>query len=152
MPFTMRPYRRFPVQCVVSDHALLWSLIVVLVLSSEPAYAEWVKLFSTSTKKGGHTIYSEPGTDSRKGDLVRIWILFDYNTIQTEAGDSFLSDIQQSEFDCAEKRFRLLAYMWYSGNMRSGNVVYTNSSGTNWAPAEPNSIGQFLWKFACGKQ
>ena len=54
MPFTFRPYRRFPVQGSVTDNAdpfltlspayfsAFWSLITLLFLSSAPVYAEWV--------------------------------------------------------------------------------------------------------------
>ena len=54
MPFLIRPHRRFPVQCAVAYNAGpvlklplasclgFGSLITLLVLSSGPAYAEWV--------------------------------------------------------------------------------------------------------------
>ena len=54
MPFTLRPHRRVPMPCAVTYHAGLlltlplayclgfWLLITLLVLSSGPAYAEWV--------------------------------------------------------------------------------------------------------------
>jgi hypothetical protein len=55
MPFSIRPYRRFPVQCAVTYNAGpfhklplayfsgFWLLITLLVLSSSLAFAEWVK-------------------------------------------------------------------------------------------------------------
>lgn len=54
MSFSVRPHRRFPVHCSVTYHADpflkqslayffgFWSLITLLLLSSVPAYAEWV--------------------------------------------------------------------------------------------------------------
>jgi hypothetical protein len=56
MPFTLRPFRRFPVQCSVRYHASPFltlplayvlgfgALITLLVLNSGPAYAEWVAI------------------------------------------------------------------------------------------------------------
>lgn len=38
MPFTLRPFRRFP----LAYFSGFWLLIMTLVLSSAPAYAEWV--------------------------------------------------------------------------------------------------------------
>ena len=38
MPFTLRPFRRFP----PAYFSGFWLLIMTLVLSSAPAYAEWV--------------------------------------------------------------------------------------------------------------
>ena len=40
MPFLIRPYRRVP----LAYFSGFWLLIMLLVLSSRPAYAEWVKL------------------------------------------------------------------------------------------------------------
>ena len=56
MPFTLRPYRRFPLQCSVTYNAGpflklplayfsgFWLLITLLVLSSGPAYGEGCRL------------------------------------------------------------------------------------------------------------
>jgi hypothetical protein len=56
MPFSIRPFRHFPVHCAVTYHrdtflSLLltyfsgfWLLITLLFLNSGPAHAEWVSL------------------------------------------------------------------------------------------------------------
>ena len=76
-----------------------------------------------------------------------------FNTAQTAAGVSFLSSKSLLEADCKEERVRDLAYSWFSGKMGSGNVVHTDSASTmKWIPIEPESIGETLWKIACGKQ
>jgi hypothetical protein len=163
MPFTLRPYRRFPVQCSVRYHAgpfLTLSLasvlgfgvlITLLFLNSVPAYAEWVAL-GYSESLGGYTVYVDPDTIRRNGDLVTMWALTDYTTRQTVADISFLSSKAQNEFDCAEKRRRELAVTWFSGNMGYGNGVWNNSDETTWRPVAPGSVGHGVWKFACGKE
>lgn len=125
-------------------------LVAVLCLSiGGPAYAKWVPLGDNNKM----TVYADPDTIRRKGNLVKIWVLMDYKTAQTSAaGKSYLSSKGQSEFDCAEERRRTLAYRFFSGHMGKGNVVFTNSDEDKWEPVEPGSVGQIMWKLACGKK
>ncbi len=125
------------------------ALITLLVLSSGPAYAEWV-VIGYSKSLGGYTLYVDPDTIRRKGDLVKVWALTDYSTIQTIAALSFLSSKAQNEFDCVEERQHELAVTWFSGQMGHGNGVWHNSDETEWRPVAPGSAGQGVWKFACG--
>jgi hypothetical protein len=97
------------------------------------------------------TMYVDPNTIRRKGDLVKMWHLYDFKTVQTVEGDSFLSSVDQSEYDCAEERSRKLAYTRFSGNMGNDKPIYSNSDEGKWIPVAPRSVGLALWKFACGK-
>jgi len=162
MPFTLRPFRRFPVQCSVRYHAgpfltlpLAYflgfgSLITLLLLSSGPAYAEWVSIGANN--QGGRTVYTDPDTIRLKGDVVTMWSLNDYKTIQTMGSASYLSYKVQTEYDCAEGRIRKLASTFFSGNMGSGDVVYSISKEGRWHLVEPGSLGQSEWDVACDKE
>ena len=125
-------------------------VMTLLVLSSSPAYAEWVKV--SDSDEAGKTVYVDPTTIRRNSNLVKMWQFYDYKTVQTVGGIGFLTAEEQWEFDCAEERSRVLALKEFSGNMGSGTVVYTNSEVGKWQPVAPSSIGQLLWKFACGKK
>jgi len=125
------------------------ALITILELSSVSAYAEWVSI-GYSDSLGGYTVYVDPTTIRRKGDLVKVWALTDYTTMQTVVAHSFLSSKAQNEFDCAEERQHELSVTWFSGNMAKGNGVWNNSNETEWRPVAPGSVGQGVWKFACG--
>ena len=137
-------------QRVTVRHMKRLLLITLLLLSSGPAYAEWVKV--SDSDEAGMTVYADPDTIRRNRNLVKMWQFYDYKTVQTVAGIGFLTVKEQWEFDCAEGRRRVLALTEFSGNMGSGTVVYTNSEVGKWQPVEPSSIGQLLWKFACGKK
>ena len=162
MSFSMRPYRRFPVPCSVTHYAGpflklplayvlgFWLLITLLVLSSVPAYAEWELV--SGDDEAGLTVYVDRDTIRRKGNLVKMWQLYDYKTVQTVAGDSLLSVQRQNEYDCMEERTRMLAYTWFSSNMGKGRVVYRAADEQQWEPVVPRSIDRTLWKVACGKQ
>lgn len=162
MPFSIRPVRRFSAPCSVTYHAGpflklplaylfgFWLLITLLLLSCVPAYAEWV--FASGNDEAGLTVYVDPDSIQRKGNLAKMWQLYDYKTVQTVAGDSLLSFQRQNEYDCAEARTRLLAYTWFSSNMGRGRVVYETADVQQWEPVVPRSINHTLWKAACSKK
>jgi hypothetical protein len=163
MPFSIRPYRRFPVHCAVTYHAGpflklppayllgLGSLITLLLLSSGSAYAEWVSIIS-SESAGGYTVYVDLDTIRHEEDGVEMWELYDYKTRGTKEGYSFLSFKKRNEYGCPEERLRTLAVMHYSGSMGSGMLVSSNSDQGKWKRVPPGSVGEALWKVACNKQ
>jgi hypothetical protein len=124
-------------------------LITLLLLSSRPAYAEWV---SVSANNSGETVYVDPGTIRRTGDMVKMWALYDFKTIQTVLDTSFLSRESQREYDCVEERTRRIALTYFTGNMGSGTVVYSDADEQKWEPVQPQSVAQSLWKVACAKK
>lgn len=145
MPFPIRPYRRLPLTCGLG----FASQIILLVLSSGPAYAEWVRALNNQTDP---TLYVDSDTIRRDGTVVKWWELLDYKTVQTVAGLSFLSMKVLREYDCAGEQIRVLAMADFSGNMANGKVVFTDFAQSNWVPVQPESMGQALWKFVCGKE
>jgi hypothetical protein len=146
MPFSIRPLRRLP----LSYWSGFLSLIILLLQSNGQAYAEWDPI---DIADNGRTTYADPDTIRRKGDLVKMWELHDFKTVQTAEAGSFLSVKSQSEYACAEERVRILAYTEFSGNMGNGNVVWRRHFGEGeWGPVEPESLGQKSWKLVCGKK
>jgi hypothetical protein len=129
---------------------LLLIALTLLVLSSGPAYAEWVKV--SDSDETGKTVYVDPATIHRNSNLVKMWQFYDYKTVQTVGGNRFLTAKEQWEFDCAEERSRVVARKEFSGNMGSGTMIFTNSEVGKWIPVIPGSIGQTVWEVACGKQ
>jgi hypothetical protein len=124
--------------------------LALLVLSSGPAYAEWVKV--SASDETGKTVYVDPATIRRNSNLVKMWQFYDYKTVQTVGGNRFLTAKEQWEFDCAEERSRVVARKEFSGNMGSGTMVFTNSEVGKWIPVIPGSMGQTVWEVACGKK
>jgi len=162
MPFSIRPYRRFLAPCSVAYNAgrLLklsqpfilgfWLLITLLMLSSGTVFAEWVLV--SGDDAAGLAVYVDPATIRCNGNLAKMWQLYDYKTVQTVAGDSLLSIKRFNEYDCGEERTRMLGYTWFSGNMGSGNVVYSTTEQLPWEPVVPRTINRSLWKVACNKK
>lgn len=125
-------------------------LITLLMVDSGPAYAEW--LWASANDVQGLTIYVDPDSIQRKGDLVTLWQLYDYKAVQTVAGNSFLSSKAQRQFDCGSQRTKLLAFTHFTGNMGNGNRVLTDSNEAEWKSVAPGSVGHVLWRFACSKK
>lgn len=155
MSFTLCPCHCFPLSRL-RDHALRGGihmkrllLITFLLLSSAPAYAEWVGI---GTSNNGATVYVDPDTIRRKGDLVKMWILYDFKSTQTVLNKSYSSSRSQDEYDCTKDRHRALAITSFSGNMGSGTVRSSYSIKGKWEPVPPGTITQTLWKVACDKQ
>jgi hypothetical protein len=107
---------------------------------------------SLGESDSGTTVYADPATMRREGDLVKMPVLFDFKTMQTKAGVSYLSAKAQMEYDCAEQRFEGLAVLYFSGNMGKGNLLDRSSGKGNWLRVSPGSLDQALWKLACGKK
>ena len=143
MPFSIRPFRFIPM--------VFASLITLLLLSNEPAHAEWVSL---GENPSGTTVYVNPDTIRRKGERVKMWVQYDYKTIQTVAvaGFPYLSQRTQQQFDCVDGRYRFRSSVEFSGNMGRGESVKSESHEGKWHPVSPNSVSEDLWKYACRRR
>ena len=125
-------------------------LIILLVLSNGIVYAEW--LLTSGNDESGLKVYIDPDSIRRKGNLAKMWQLYDYQTVQTVAGDSLLSIKRFNEYDCTGELTRMLGYTWFSGNMGSGKVVYSTPEVQPWESVGSRTINHTLWKVACDKK
>jgi hypothetical protein len=137
-----------------------WSLITLLLLNNVPAYAEWVAVEKDYLAPGRQTVYIDPDSIRREENLVMIWQLIDFKWMQGNAGigplgfgpHRFFSTKTHKQFDCEEKRVRLLAFTEFSRRMGSGIAANGYVDKDYWLPVEPESINQALWELACGKE
>ena len=130
-----------------------WSLITLLVLSGAPAYAEWVKVDKDYFSSGLWTIYVDPDTIRREGNLVTVWQLVDFKAMQGGRSPTrFCSTKTHKQFDCAEKRFRLLAFTEFTDGMGTGEPTGGYVDKDTWLLVEPESVSQALWEMMCGKK
>jgi hypothetical protein len=131
----------------------IWSLITIVLVCVGPLYAEWVDV-GGKVEKGltVYTVYVDTDSIRRNGSIVTLWALFDYMTIQSIVGGPWLSSKTRREYDCVEERVRLLGYMTFTGNMGSGEPVYSNSDQSSWEPMARDSIDRKLWEIACNRR
>jgi hypothetical protein len=131
---------------VVMRKAILMTLLAVV---SSSAVAEWVAV-------GGNDLsstYVDPATILKVGDKVKMWHLVDFNAVQVKpTGKRYLSEKLQYEYDCTEERARMLSFLSHSGNMGGGVMVEGDWHPRKWEPIPPDSVVDYLRKFACGKR
>lgn len=126
-------------------------LMVLLAVVSNSAIAEWVAVGNDTNRS--YTAYIDFSTIRINGDKVKMWELRDFNSAQESSGGKpYLSLMVQIEYDCKEEQVRDLYFSEHSGNMREGEVVNSSSKHSKWQPVSPESIGEAMWKVACGKQ
>ncbi|MDZ4734644.1 MAG: hypothetical protein SGJ16_13790 [Nitrospirota bacterium] len=129
-------------------------LSTILFLSAVPAHAEWVAVEEDYLLTGLQTLYVDKDTIRREENLVTLWQLIDFTWMQGNPRGTprFLSTKTHKQFDCAEKRLRLLAFTEFSRPMGTGIRNDGLVDKGNWIPVEPESINHALWGLACGKE
>lgn len=123
-------------------------LMLLLTVVSNSAMAEWVDVGSNEYT----TIFVDPASIQRDGNMAKMWHLTDFKTSQKDMGDKYLSTKDQNEYDCKEVKLRRRASSQHSENMGKGKVVYSDSYTTRWKPVPPDSGIEIMWKFACIKR
>ena len=152
MPVTIGSCCSLPVQCKL-PLACVFSFcsIILLLLNSEPVYAEWESFGISEPGKG--TAYIDRTTIRREGNLVKMRQLLNFDTaITQDDGKTYRSIVGQYEYDCAEERWRSLALTSFSGPMGEGKMVWDSPDALKWEPIPPRSLAQRVWVFLCGNQ
>ena len=128
-------------------------LIALLGLTAEPAHAEWIEVMADVDT--GQTVYVDQETIHRNGDVVDMWTMYDYKSVQRAGKDQYLSRKVQNEFNCRQEVRRMLSVAEFSGNMGKGKIVYEKgsllSADPRWTRVQPG-VGETLLKLACGKK
>ena len=84
---------------------------------------------------------------------MTLWQLTDYTWMQGgRKSTRFLSTKTHKQFDCGEKRLRLVAFTQFSRRMGTGRPADGSVDKDNWLPVKPESIDHALWGVACGKR
>jgi hypothetical protein len=125
-------------------------LVLILSLLSTSVMAEWDLI--ASSEDGDLKVYADKSNILKTDNNVKMWVLYDYNTVKESAGDKYLSQKYLTEHDCKNKRSRILALTMYSGIMLTGDVIFSNESPFSWTDVVPNTIGENTWKLACGEK
>ena len=131
--------------------SIFLSVLAFIFLNSVPAHAEW-RPITYAAGSGGFTIYIDPATVLREGDLVTMLVLYDFRFVQAIKGISYLSATWQQQFDCAEHRSRHLSYKYHSDNGGNGKVMFAgDDEGRKWSLVAPKSAAAILWDVGCDK-
>ncbi len=122
----------------------------MLAVVSSSAIAEWVEIGETDEKTAeayATTFYADPDTIRKIGNRVKMWSLGDYKITREEFGVT--SSKSQDEYDCKEKKKRVLFISFYSGHMGKGESLFILNERGDWKPTSPGSADEAISKFAC---
>ena len=123
-------------------------LATLLAVCSSGAAAEWVGIGGDDSI----TFYADPASIRQAGNMVRMWNLVDYKTAQQwRDGKRYMSAKGEQEYDCKEPRTRTLYSFWHAVNMGLGDVIFSDLEVEKWEPVASRSLGEILWKIACGR-
>jgi hypothetical protein len=136
-------------------------VMLLLVVASESAIAEWVAVDSNAPFNNAFALYADSSTIQKSGSKVKVLFLADYKSPQVKSRypdlKPYLSMKTETEFDCEEKQSRVISIFAYPEKMGGGVAV--NMSGgifpeldTNkWWPMPPYGHILSMLEFACGK-
>lgn len=138
------------------------TIIVLLVAVSSNAVAEWLVVDSTGIFNTSFSLYADSYSIQREGGMAKVSFLADYKKPQVRSSHPhlkpYLSVETQAEFDCKERKSRLLLAVAFPENMGRGEGTNMSGGGapeidtTKWWPAPPNSHVVSMLKFACGEE
>ena len=124
-------------------------LALMLALTSTSAMAAWTAVSNSDN----FTTYVDLATISKAGNRVKMWELRNYKNVQKLAGDKYLSQITQVEYDCKKEQSRPLTISQFSEIRGNGRVVFSRGNPSDkWLPAKPGSVAKTLLKIACNKR
>ena len=118
--------------------------LLCLMMLASSAWAEWVLYGETNTA----TLYFDPATIRKDGNMRRVWQLHDLKTLNEEG---VMSRRFRSEYDCKNESWRIISRSNHSERMATGETLYSNSSAGDWSDIPPNTISATILNIICTK-
>jgi hypothetical protein len=104
-------------------------LLILLMLVSQPAWAEWVEIGETGG--GGLAVhYFDPATVRKTTHGRQALTLVNY--VERSWYQTFQSVISLIEFDCTRKRSRFIRGTYYWGHFGRDGVLKADNTPTDW--------------------
>lgn len=97
--------------------------------------------------------YVDSDTIRRSGNTVKMWSLINYSAPQKLGKEkSFMSGVSLSEYDCGERKARVLQSTPFKGKMREGEALFTSNTVGEWSYPLPGSVSYAELEIACTKK
>ena len=124
---------------------MMKKILFILLIISIPAYADWIKLASSTDGD----MYIESNSIRKNGNSVLFWSLQDYKQ-KNELGD--LSMKLKQEINCKEETIKIISLVSYSRNMGLGNVNLSGNASREITHIPPGTLNEEIYKFVCNKK
>lgn len=122
-------------------------ILMVLILISTPAAAEWTMIQTGDNEN----VYVDFDSLQKQGNFVTVTTLNDYNFKQQKKE---LSTQFTELHDCKHKKFKALALSYYSENMAQGDVIDASSFNEPeiaWSDVVKYSVGELKANIICSR-
>lgn len=111
----------------------------------------WV--FKAVGSDGSWATYSTDHQLKRSGHQVTAWLRQEFPEPQrSSAGDTYMSDVEKIQYDCAKSQARVLLIIYYTGNNLSGTEQSEQSDPKQapWDPIVPGTQSESAFHWTCG--
>jgi hypothetical protein len=123
---------------------------IALTLFSTGAMAKWMTV-GKSEGATGFTVYADKASVKKTGNMSKMWSMFDFNSTMESKDFRYLSYRQLVEYECKEKKNRVMEYSLHSKHMGNGGAIYKNMVPGKWEMTAPKSVAENLLEIACKK-
>jgi hypothetical protein len=108
--------------------------------------------FRTVAPDGSFASFSTLHQFKRSGHLVTAWLRQEYPEPQrSDSGSTYLSNVEQVQYDCAKEQARALLIIYYSENNVAGSEQSEASDPKQapWVPIVPGTQSEVIYSWAC---
>jgi hypothetical protein len=94
--------------------------------------------------------YADKESIRRTGPLAKMSGMYDFRRQDfTPAGKGLFSTVVLREYDCGQRRVRLLSSIDFAGAMATGEVVDTSDRAGRWESIVAGALDEAFWNIAC---
>ena len=98
------------------------------------------------------SLYTDPTTKSKSGNVVTMWVLLDFTVPMTVRGAKYSSLKRRDEFDCSYESMRTVSATYHSMSMGAGRFHYSSQDSSGWSRVKMGSLAHTLWEIACSSE
>ena len=121
--------------------------ILSLALLSTSAFADW-----SAVGSGDYiaSAYADRATIRRNGPMAMMSGMYDFRRQDfTPEGKGLYSTVVLREYDCGQRRVRLLSSIDFAGQMGTGGAVDTSARVGRWEDIVAGALDEAFWNIAC---
>lgn len=119
-------------------------LLALCALACQSAHAEWEFVASSDF----YARYIDPDSTIRDGDIVRVWEVDDQAAVDRFGVSSLRA---QTEYDCADRAYRILHLSGHSKPLTEGRVLFSRPGRDDWSPIAPGTLGEATMDRICAE-
>jgi len=114
----------------------------LLLIAAAPAWAEWTQIGKTADG----VVYVDAATTRKNSGHLSIWSLVN---LKARGPDGEMSRRYLEEYDCKERRSKVLSRSTHSEPMAEGKVLSSYDRKSGWTYVPPNTASDYALNFLC---